>query len=215
MHDATLRILFLATLSLSVILGPDAAHAQASRSADAEARGLFDAAMAAFDDGRFDDALGYFQRSHDLSHRPELLFNIASTYERLRHDREAVENYEAYLEALPNASNRAFVEGRLRILRPIVEAEAEGRTTPTETTVPTPRDVAENAESPDGEASSAAVAEAPPPRRTRRIVILSVASAVVAGAAVGLAVGLSGRESQHLVTGDVGPGGIVSALRGR
>ncbi|UJR85219.1 tetratricopeptide repeat protein [Sandaracinus amylolyticus] len=96
-----------------------------SSSRDAEARALFEAGRVAFADGRFEDALEYFERSHELSGRPELLYNIGTSSDRLRREREAVTAFEAYLEALPDAPNRREVEGRLRVLREEIAREDE------------------------------------------------------------------------------------------
>jgi len=84
---------------------------------DTEARRLFEAGESAFSDGRYEDALERFRDAHELSHRPRLLYNIATAAERLRRDREALEAYEAYLAALPDAHNRREVEARIRILQ--------------------------------------------------------------------------------------------------
>lgn len=114
-----------------------AAHAQGSSATaetqdeavssalDAEARALFQAGSHAFSDGRYEDALTHFTRSHELSQRPELLYNIGTTQDRLRREPEAVAAFEAYLEALPDAPNRREVEGRLRVLREEIAREAE------------------------------------------------------------------------------------------
>ncbi len=90
---------------------------------DAEARALFEAGRVAFVDERFADALGYFQRSYELSQRPELLYNIGLVHDRLRHDREALEAFRGYVEALPGAENRASVEARIRVLEEEVARE--------------------------------------------------------------------------------------------
>jgi tetratricopeptide (TPR) repeat protein len=95
---------------------------------DAEARSLFEAGRTAYRDARYEDALGYYRRSYELSHRPELLYNIGQCEDRLRHDAEAIEAFEAFLAALPDAPQRAEVTVRLDILRRTVE------TTETETT---------------------------------------------------------------------------------
>lgn len=93
------------------------APAPPSLGEDAEARALFEAGRAAYSDGRFEDALGHFRRAHELSDRPRLLFNIANTAERLRRDEQALDAYERYLEQVPDAENRAFVEERITALR--------------------------------------------------------------------------------------------------
>lgn len=96
-------------------------------SRDQEARGLFDAGRTSFDAGRYTDALGYFQRAHELSGRPALLFNIATTHDRLRHDAEALGAFEAYLSSVPDAQNRAEVEARIAPLREAVATRERER----------------------------------------------------------------------------------------
>lgn len=88
----------------------------ADASHDAEARGLFDAGAAAYRDGRYADALDYFTRSYDLSSRPELLYNMAVSEEYLGHGADALAHFRLYLERVPDAANRAEVEGRIASL---------------------------------------------------------------------------------------------------
>ncbi len=90
---------------------------------DQEARQLFEAGRIAFSDGRFEDALGSFQRSYELSGRPRLLFNIGASLDRLKRDREALDYFENYLEKVPDADNRREVEGRVRVLQEAVAQE--------------------------------------------------------------------------------------------
>jgi len=82
-----------------------------------EAKALFAAGRAAFDAGRFVDALDYFERSYAISKRPGLLYNIGITRDRLRDDERALEAYDAYLAALPDAPNRAEAETRAAAIR--------------------------------------------------------------------------------------------------
>lgn len=74
--------------------------------AEMEARALFSAAVAAYDAGRYEDALDSFERAYARSGRAELLFNVGQCLDRLRRDEEAVDAFERYLAALPNAENR-------------------------------------------------------------------------------------------------------------
>lgn len=97
---------------------------------DVEARHLFEAGRLAFDQGRFEEALDYFRRSHSLSQRPALLYNIGSAADRLRRDDEAIEAFEAYVAQVPDAPNRAEVESRLEVLR---RSRARSVPTPAET----------------------------------------------------------------------------------
>lgn len=95
-----------------------------------EARGVFEAGRAAFADGRYEAALEYFERSYELTHAPELLYNIAQSADRMRRDERALSAFEAYLAELPDAPERPEVEARIRALRAALEArsaEAQAR----------------------------------------------------------------------------------------
>ena len=93
--------------------------------AEAEARALYTAGQAAFHEGRYENALEYLTRSYELSRRPALLFNLGTTYDRLRRDAEALAAFQQYLHDVPEAENRLEVEARIAVLR-----EAAARSTP-------------------------------------------------------------------------------------
>ena len=173
----------------------DAADAPAAEAAapnearDQEARALYQAGVVAFEDGRFEDALGYFERSHELSGRPELLYNIGTSADRLRRNAQALEAFRAYLDALPDAENRRSVERRIEVLE---EATARGETAH----VPTPEEAAAGALGGPGggEAPAGATAtDVPAPRRTGLWVGLGVAGAAIVAGVV-LAVVLVSRD---------------------
>lgn len=104
------------------------AQAEGDDSSDQVARGLFQAGRASYDAGKYEDALKYFQQAYDLSQRPGLLYNIGQASDRVHDDRRTIEVFRLYLERVPDADNRAEVEGRLRSLERIVELEdAEAR----------------------------------------------------------------------------------------
>ena len=84
---------------------------------DERARGLYEQGAAAYAAGHYEAALGFFQESYALSGRATLLFNIATSADRLRQNEVALENYEAYLAAIPRADNRAEVSSRVSVLR--------------------------------------------------------------------------------------------------
>src|SRR5690242_5370362 len=93
---------------------------------DEEARGLFRAGAAAFEAGRYEDALSDFQRAYDRSPRGALLYNVGTAADRLRRDRDALAAFEQYLREVPDAANRAAVESRVAVLREaIARADAE------------------------------------------------------------------------------------------
>jgi tetratricopeptide (TPR) repeat protein len=145
-----LRCLLLAVTLLSASAGalaqpapaqPAPAPSEADRTE--EAKGLFAAGRAAFDAGRYEDALDYFERSHAMSGRPALLYNIALAHDRLRNDEKALQGYEAYLAAVPDAPNRSDVETRAAAIR---AALARREPAPPSAEVPAPAEVAAGAE---------------------------------------------------------------------
>jgi tetratricopeptide (TPR) repeat protein len=130
MRSLSLATVWLVAASLAPssfsAASPPTAHAQATpadasepdtTSRDREARAIYEAAVVAFDEGRFEDALRLFRRAYELSERAELLFNVGTAADRLRYNEEALEAFEAYLAARPDADNRANVEARIAVLR--------------------------------------------------------------------------------------------------
>lgn len=84
---------------------------------DERARELFEQGAAAYASGHYEAALGFFEESYALSNRATLLFNIGTSADRLRQNEKALENYEAYLAAVPRAENRGEVSSRVAVLR--------------------------------------------------------------------------------------------------
>lgn len=99
------------------------AQIQAQDYRDRAARGLFEAASVAYEEGRYEEALEHFTKAYELSPtRHLLLYNIASSQDRLRRDSEALANFQRYLELNPTASNRQAVEARVQVLKQAVAA---------------------------------------------------------------------------------------------
>jgi tetratricopeptide (TPR) repeat protein len=92
-----------------------------------EARARFVAGRIAFGEGRYEDALADFTRAYELSGKPELLYNIGHTADRLRHDEEALEAFERFLELMPEHEARDEVERRVAVLRVEVDQERRRR----------------------------------------------------------------------------------------
>lgn len=81
------------------------------------AREAFELGKAAYERGRFSEALAYYERAYALSPHPNLLFNIGRAADSDGRSERAIQAYSAFLEAVPDADNREFVEGRLERLR--------------------------------------------------------------------------------------------------
>jgi len=90
-------------------------------SLDQAARILFESARTAFNAGDYATALARFKQAYEASARPGLLFNIATTLDRLRQDDEALATFERFLAADPGVANRAEIEARIRSLRSAIE----------------------------------------------------------------------------------------------
>lgn len=110
----------------SLIVTGALASTASAQGSDEEARALYSAGEIAYNEGRFQSALDYFQRAYELSSRPALLYNIGSAAERVRQDDVALAAFERYLAEMPEAPNRPAVEARIQILRTAI-AEREAR----------------------------------------------------------------------------------------
>lgn len=93
---------------------------------DAAARAEFERGRSAYDSGQWGNALDAFERAYELSGRPQLLYNIALSHDRLRHDEEALEYYERFLERIEDPPEETQVQARIRALR-IAVAEQSAR----------------------------------------------------------------------------------------
>ncbi|HTU63997.1 MAG TPA: hypothetical protein VMF89_36275, partial [Polyangiales bacterium] len=108
-----LRAARLSLLITGLALPREGAYAQASPGVserDVQARRLFEQGREAYSDGRYRDAWAYFHEAYQLSGRPELLFNIGQTADRLGQEGDALRAFSMYLERLPAAPNRKDVE---------------------------------------------------------------------------------------------------------
>lgn len=83
---------------------------------DLEARNHFQVGRESFARGDFERAAAEFEQAYELSHRPGLQYNIGTAYERLHRWQEARDAFQRYLELVPDAPDRAEVEGRLRVI---------------------------------------------------------------------------------------------------
>jgi len=205
-----MRFLILTALLLLIDVP---AHAQSGTGpseaefAEDEARGLFDAGLASYEAGRFDDALGYFRRAYELSHRPLLLFNVGQCYDRLRHDEQAIATFEQYLSELPNADNRVQVEARIRALREGIARRQQ------QTSVPTPVEAANQSRTPTSTGPVAPVSDQgeDDSHRGRRIALITTGSVVVVAAVVLTVLLVRGGNDDYAPS----PVGTVFALGGR
>ena len=91
-------------------------HAYAEDAATKTAKKHFDRGQKLFDTGRFDEALGEYQKAYDAKPLPDFLFNIGQCYRNLGDYDAAVFSYRKYLKLAPDAANREQVEQLIRDL---------------------------------------------------------------------------------------------------
>lgn len=181
------------TLSVSSAFAQTPAPVPAPTPADEEARALFEAGRIAFGNRRYTQALEMFERAYELSPRPALLYNLGSTLDRLRRDREAVDAFRRYLEGEPNSPRRAEVEERITIL------EQQLATSP---------QAVARAGTETGSPETDATVEHDP--ITKKWWFWTIIGVAVVGTAVGVGVAVAGGGTQGPAT--AGPGTMVIEL---
>jgi tetratricopeptide (TPR) repeat protein len=92
----------------------------ARTSSAAQAR--FDAGVAAYEEGRFRDAIARFKEADQLSPSPLLSFNIAKVHDRMADNPSALASYRDYLRRLPTAENSDAVRKRIQELEQALRA---------------------------------------------------------------------------------------------
>ncbi|HMJ16431.1 MAG TPA: tetratricopeptide repeat protein, partial [Polyangiaceae bacterium] len=92
-----------------------AARAQEA-SADELARRHFESGVAYLQESDYANALKAFEKSYELSKRPEILLNIATVHERQGNLRLAVTTLQQYLATAPGDERTVTIENRIRNL---------------------------------------------------------------------------------------------------
>lgn len=90
-----------------------------------EASALYASGAAHYERGEYDAAIRDFGRAYELSHAPDLLFNLAQAH-RLKGSSctSARDYYRRYLEEVPRAADRAEVEARISEMDRCVQQES-------------------------------------------------------------------------------------------
>jgi tetratricopeptide (TPR) repeat protein len=106
-------------LALAVV-----ADARAEPQARKHAVQLFQQGAAAYDAGRFQDAIQLLERAYALSPEPVILFNLGRSYEGLGQAEQAIDAYSRYLVADPGTADRHSIERRIQTLRAQLQERA-------------------------------------------------------------------------------------------
>jgi tetratricopeptide (TPR) repeat protein len=112
-----------------LILG-SARVAEAQDDKTERARIHLKAAIAYYDEARYEDAAREMEAAYQLKPLPDLQYNLAQCYERLGRYTDAATAYDTYLRANPAAADRKLVETRIANLRERAAATAAGSQAP-------------------------------------------------------------------------------------
>jgi hypothetical protein len=112
-------------LAVCLLLG--SAHAARAQDDKTErARIHLKAAIAYYDEARYEDAAREMEVAYQLKPLPDLQYNLAQCYERLGRYNDAAKAYETYLRGNQAATDRKRVETRIANLRERAAATAAG-----------------------------------------------------------------------------------------
>ncbi len=165
-----------------------AAPASAQSSADDLARRHFESGVAYLEESDYENALRAFEKSYELSRRPEILLNIAVVHERLGTLSDAIAALRQYLAEAPEGEHVETVRRRIENLEKRLptqsaaepSASASRETTPPVEPAATPPASSGAAPAP---AQHRAIEKAPPaPNRSPAFIALGIGAAATAGA---------------------------------
>jgi tetratricopeptide (TPR) repeat protein len=184
---------FAAAAALAASIASTSPQVHAQSTTDELARRHFDSGVAYLEESDYDSAITAFQKSFDLSQRPEILLNLATVYERKGDLAAAVDSLHRYLEAAPRGEHVTTVQLRLQNLEKRRAAESRPAPPPgtaPATPVPTP------------EPAATTPAPKPDSRRLPAFVSLGVGGLLAGGA---LATGLVAKAKYDDAADTCGP----------
>jgi tetratricopeptide (TPR) repeat protein len=185
-----------------------------------EAKQHYQSGLAHYNLQEFKAAIEEFEAAYRLIPDPVFLYNLGQAHRLSDNPERALYFYRAYLHTNPTASNRREVEGRVASLEKVL-ADRKSATPPEQTLtpppVPSPEKPAEPKVEPRVEPKvepAPVVASAPPEKHAKPIYkkwwLWTLVGVVAAGAAVGIAVGVTSQSGPtfNAGLGTVGPGAL-------
>ena len=115
----------LVLIGLVVLGGSDVARAE-SRAAKAH----YDKGVMLYNLGHFTESITEFEQAYQIDSAPILLYNIAQAHRQLGNNERAAFFYRRYIEAAPDAPNRADVEKRMHELEELVKKQGDAKQRP-------------------------------------------------------------------------------------
>ena len=115
---------------VALAMASQSATAFGQGSPDELARRHFESGVAYLQEADYENALKAFEKSFELSKRPDLLLNIATVHERKGDFKAAIASLKKYLEVEPSSEQRATVESRIANLEKRAQEPAPPPGTP-------------------------------------------------------------------------------------
>jgi hypothetical protein len=132
----TRRTRWLSALAAVGVLG--LVQPALGQDSDELARKHFESGVAYLQESDYENALRAFEKSYELSKRPEILLNIATVNERRNDLKGAITALEKFLASAPESDQRQTTEARLANLKKRAESETPAATPTPSTTTTTP-----------------------------------------------------------------------------
>ena len=158
-----------------------------------EARAHYAKGTSAFDLGQYEVAIAEYEAAYKAFNEPTLLYNLGQAHRLARHLTQALHFYRVFLVKVPDASNRAEVEAKIKALEAALELEQKTRHMPPETAKPPPpeptRPTTPTTPSPPSEPASTRPSPPPPSEKAPEAVPLAAVSARPADPGRGLKIG--------------------------
>jgi tetratricopeptide (TPR) repeat protein len=178
---------------LCLFLGLAASTARAENDPNVErARSHVKAAIAYYDEARYEDAAREMDAAYRLKPLPDLQYNLAQCYERLNRLPDAVAAYQRYLDGKPGSDDRQEILARVKNLEERIAQAKAG-----EQAVPPPPPPVEKVV-----LKTVVVYKEmpPPPGRGVRIAAWAVGAVAVAALASGIAFSVLAKQDADAVT---------------
>lgn len=156
----------------------------------ASARQHFQKGTTLYELSKFHEAAAEYEEAYQAKPDPALLFNIGQAYRLAGESEAALRSYRSYLHKVPDAANRAEVEGYIERLQKAID---EHKATPPAATTPAPAPTPPPPTTATAPPSNQALVASPAPPAERKPLykqwwLWTAVGVVVAGGAVGLAV---------------------------
>jgi tetratricopeptide (TPR) repeat protein len=158
-----------------------------------KARQHYQRATSLYDVGRFADAASEYEAAYQIKNDPALLFNLGQAYRYAGEYNKAIFAYRGYLRRVPEAENRSEVEGYIAKAQQALQHQSEPSSVETKQQVSSEPTVSAAPLATSTSQLTATAAPPAPPKTPayKKWWVWTIVGVVAAGAAAGVAVGVT------------------------